>query len=260
MGQSFLDRVVAYLRFCAVKTALYLILAQFIIFLICSILENSFAPADLLDCSAAIWAGQIWRPFTAIFTHVDGAHFFFNMLLLFFLGRWFTETLSRAQFWSAIIICGSVANLLHTLLFPQQAVIGFSGALFALSVATAIKAPKTQMLFFPAWLAISVIVFLNFIYFLNSLRPESTSNTAYDVHLFGALCGAAMMWAQPLLKRYQKQWVRRRDHLAQEKDQQAAQRVDEILEKISKTGLHTLSDEERKFLKRHSENERKKQS
>lgn len=275
MNDSILDRFKNYVRYCAIKPVLIIIGIQCVIFLLCNLIDAStqgvavrhegsgmllhsgYRFSDYLLCDRSLWHGQIWRPVTAMLTHTSFLHLFMNMLLLFFLGRWFIETLSLRTALIIALVAGIIANCIHTLLDPAP-VLGFSGANMALLVATTVCRPRDLLFFFPAWLFVSVLVFIDFISFLNSLNAAFYSNTAYDVHLSGALIGLLSIKAQPLLQH----WLHKR---RQVKARQAAasrshemQRVDEILEKISKQGLHMLSDEERRFLKKHSENERKR--
>ena len=250
-------RILAYLRYCAIKPIILLIAVQAGIFLPCAILADSIDPASFLDCDPSIWHGEIWRPFTAIFTHESTSHFILNMLILLLIGHWFFRALGTRGFWWTAILAGSIANVLHTFIFPQP-VLGFSGAFSALLVAATIKQPQTRIFIFPAWLFVSVFFFIDLINFIVSLRPGHVSTVAYDVHVMGGILGAVLILIAPRWQALRKKW--HDQHLAQEAQSYAKEqeRVDEILEKISQHGLHTISEAERKYLKKHSENERKR--
>jgi membrane associated rhomboid family serine protease len=47
---------------------------------------------------AKTWDGQIWRPFTSIFPHVDLVHLIFNLYWLWVFGTLLEETFGRLQF------------------------------------------------------------------------------------------------------------------------------------------------------------------
>ena len=251
------SRIIDYLRYAAVKPVVVLIIIQFAVFLPCYVLLDSLNPAAHLCVSDAIWQGEIWRPFTALFTEVFLLQFIIGALVFYLLGRWFLSALSRKEFYQIIFIGGMLANIAHVLLFDSVA-FGFRGAFNGLLVAATIRQPKTLIFIFPAWLFVSVFLFLDVLNFLNSLRPDYIGYTGYGINVFGALFGAALMYALPHWNKLRAKW--HREFLEKEKLKHADElkRVDEILEKISQHGLTSISEEERLFLKRHSDNERKR--
>ena len=253
-------RILAYLRYCAVKPSIILIVLQAGIFLPCYILVDSIDPSAYLDCDPSFWTGEIWRPLTAVFTHNALGHFLFNMFGLYLLGRFFLEALGLNGFIKCILVAGILANIAHTLLFPQNPVLGFSGAFWALLIASTIKMPKAKLLIFPIplWLLISVLFFIQIVSFLNSLRPDVEMSVAYDVHVFGGIIGAVLVFISPYWQKLRSKW--HQQHLEQQAESYAKEqdRLDELLEKITEHGLHTLTDAEQKFLKKHSEKERKR--
>ena len=97
---------------------------------------QSYTDADLLALgrlhAEAVWAGELWRPVTALTLHSDIAHIlsnsFFGLLFGLFVGR----HLGSGVGWLLVLICGAAANLLNAAIQPDQfKAIGASTATFA---------------------------------------------------------------------------------------------------------------------------------
>ncbi len=257
MQESIGTRLARYIRYNAVKPILILMAIQTAIFFPSAISPEQFAAA--LECNRSMWTGELWRPITATFCHQGLGHFLFNMIFLFLLGRWVLECIGLRFTIILIFIGGTAANIGHTVLY-ESSVIGFSGANLALAVAATVRQPHANFLFFPAWLFICVILGIDLVYFINSFFPSFNSTTAHDVHLFGALSGFLAMTSAPFFRKMRKAAEEKKQAMSQAAYADELSRVDELLEKISKEGLHTLNDEERQFLQRHSERERSRNS
>lgn len=82
--------------------------------------------------SSAIWAGELYRLFTANFLHADLRHLLFNMYALFLFGNAVESILGSVRF-CVVFVLGGVAGYVASLLAqPQSLAVGASAAIFAL--------------------------------------------------------------------------------------------------------------------------------
>lgn len=235
----------------------------------------SSEPADLL-----------WKPWTLItyaFLHYDFLHLLFNMLWLFFVGRLFLTFFTQKQFFglyilsaifSALVFIGSyqVIPMLSGVVAPM---VGASASIMAVLVATAVYAPQYQVRLMligtvKLWHIAGVFIVLDLI-------DVSVSNSGGHIaHLSGALFGFIYIKllqngtdlskgvsaiidffanlfkpkkATPFKKVYRNpnpQPARAAQKPAKDITQQ---RIDEILDKISRSGYDSLTQAEKDFLR-----------
>jgi len=189
----------------------------FLIFLVISIVEKLFIglpePKDgvvIMSLTAEIKSyfigpGEIsnllyrpWAIITQMFTHLDFGHFFFNMIVLFFSGRIFVQFFGERRLLSTYLLGGIFAYLFHVLAFavlpvyadvPAGNVLGASGAIFAIFIASVVYRPSFIVYFFGV---IKVPLFIiGALYVLSTLTNlGSGGNVAHFVHLGGAIFGA----------------------------------------------------------------------
>jgi membrane associated rhomboid family serine protease len=208
---------------------------------------------EALVADERTWSGQIWRPLTGAFLHFDQdpGHWFWNMLLFFFCGHVVERQLGAKGLALFAVIIGTLANILHLTIFGT-AVLGFSGVVIATVVAFACIAPKAQVIFIivrmPAWVFATIIVGLDLLRML-SFQP---SGTAYDVHLAGALFGYLAIAGRPWLSRFKKARNQAKVERQAAKEEKDEAELDRLLAKVSSEGLPALSESERRFLQRYS--------
>ena len=82
------------------------------------------------------------------------------------------------------------------------------------------------------------------------INGVSASNTAWGIHLAGAAVGAVWAWGGGIAKQIGlvRDAVEQRQHEREELDQE---KVDQLLEKVTTSGLTSLSKKERNFLERY---------
>jgi membrane associated rhomboid family serine protease len=125
-----------------------------------------------------------WALVTSLFLHADIWHIFFNMLALFFFGRFLTQLVGERRFLWVYFLGGIAGNILFALLAPPfTRAIGASGAIYALGGTLAVMRPKVRVFVFgiipmPLWMAITG-------FFLLSFFPM----IAWEAHLGGLLTG-----------------------------------------------------------------------
>ena len=132
-----------------------------------------------------------WTIITAMFTHVDIWHFIFNMLTLFFFGRFLIMLVGQNWFLLVYFIGGIVGNILFLTLESLVGdpliiliAIGASGAIYAIAGALVVMVPNIRVALWgiipmPLWVAILVVgVILSFL-----------PGVAWQAHLGGLAVG-----------------------------------------------------------------------
>ncbi len=204
------------------------------------------------------------------FFHSGVLHLLFNMLWLYWLGKIFLDFLKPRQF-HFIYLAGGVAGALLFLLafhvFPPfkndiagASVIGSSGAVMAIIVATATLVPNftIRMLFLGdvklKYLALAYVV-------LDIIGVGAANAGGSFAHLGGGILGFCYIkalgkgydWSNILIRRPKvtKLKVNKNDQFKRSNtktDYVAQAEIDAILDKISKSGYDKLSREEKETL------------
>lgn len=137
-----------------------------------------------------------WGLFTYAFTHYNFLHLFFNMLFLFGIGRIFEQFFSAKRLLYTYILGGVLGGLLEILaqlIIPGYGgthVVGASGSVLAILVATAFYKPQLNISIFG--LFNMRLIFIALIYILSNVYNflmGTESSIAYMAHLGGALLG-----------------------------------------------------------------------
>lgn len=220
---------------------------------------------------------RVWTLVTAAFTHLDLIHLAFNMLLLFFMGQILHQRgWSNSDLWTLYLTAGVGGSLAFCGLGAARGTwftpaIGASGAVYGFLVAGAVVAPTQRLFLFgvlplPLWaLAIGYTV----IDLMGASGRLGSDNIAHAAHLGGAAIGFVLAHfdLRPSRRRRPPQLrvlAGGREAKPQPPrpappeppsngiDNATATQVDELLRKIKRDGLASLSDEERKFLEQAS--------
>ena len=198
----------------------------------------------------------VWQVITYAFLHsaMDPMHLLFNMLLLYFFGTMLETILGSNRFLTLYLGAAFCGALLHLLLGGEAPVIGASGAVLGVLVATAVLRPDTTvfLFFFPVrlkWLAAGIVA-LDAMRLLIGLKSGQSDMVAHYVHLGGALYGflaARQGWVRwdPIGR-----WRQRKAEGRDQRRQVDQERLDGLLEKIHSQGLGSLTQREKEFLKR----------
>ncbi len=224
-------------------------------------------------------AGRLWQIVTSMFMHGDFWHIALNMWGLFIFGQLIVNQMGILRFFLLYMISGIFGNLLW-LLFnwgSQSYLLGASGALFGVMLAVAMFMPNAQfMLMLPPVpvRARTLVIIFGVIEVISELGKGG--NVAHLAHLGGfigayiflkAAYGNRMEW-DPLgfmfgNRAAQKPRPRAASapppsrpsyRMADDADNSkenitvSARQVDEILDKLSRSGPNSLTDEERAVL------------
>ncbi len=216
---------------------------------------------------------QPWTAVTYTFLHGGFFHLAFNMLMLFFFGRDVEDWMGGPAFVRYYLLCGlggAAASFAFLPIAPLNMVVGASGAVFGVALAFAVRWPDAQIFIFPLpvpikakWLVIG-LVSLDLLAGLS--RPDD--GIAHFAHLGGFFFGLAYLRLGNMLPRptpvtIHHEPVRVLAHptaqAAQEEKEvpgpNSPQRtgppddeLNRVLDKISDTGLNSLTSKERKLL------------
>lgn len=165
-------------------------------------LFSSFDPRSLIENRFALIPIEIntqpWTLLTYMFLHGSIWHLLFNMLTLYFFGTFAIALVGETAFLTTYFVGGIVGGLAY-LAFAfipgsyfqstqYSAVVGASGAIYALGGLLIVMRPNTRVVTFPIpipmplWVAILIGFVLVLIY----------PNVAWQAHLGGILYGAAV--------------------------------------------------------------------
>ena len=231
-------------------------------------------------------AALLWKPWSLItyaFFHVGIMHILFNLVMLHFAGRLFLTFFTQKQLLSLYLVGAIFAGTLYILsyaIFPslinlKTELVGASGAVMAILFAVAAYAPM---------MVVRLIVIGNvklwhiaLVLLIIDLVQLSVSNTGgHLAHIGGAFFGylyiAALKngtditsWVKTMLDKIERLFVRKpktpfkavhKNFTVKKKDvasrivtkSRTQQQIDEILDKISKSGYDSLTTEEKEFL------------
>ncbi len=222
------------------------------------------AALDVLGVTPSLWSEwfpklPVWQPLTYGFLHVALGHVLFNMLGLYFFGTMLEEIVGSRSFlalYLVAVVAGGLLSLVVGVATNSPATtLGASGGVMAVVVATAVLRPDTRVIFliFPLTLKVMALIFVGMDVFsaLDSLKGQG-SNVSWTSHLAGAAVGfvaarKGLVWRDPL--QVVERWQHRREEEQRDHDEE---RLDDILAKINREGIQSLSAREKAFLKRTS--------
>lgn len=216
---------------------------------------------------------------TSIFSHFDFLHFLFNMIFLFFAGNMFRQFFSDRRMLHVYVVGGIAGGLLeiivHQFTGHYPTVIGASGSITALFIAMAVYKPNIQVNLFgiiPLKLYVIALIFV----LADLAQSLSNDGTAHFAHLGGALIGFLSVqnlysssniinWTESLHQRILGYFADRKKRTPKMKAQKGGrvfktdeeynmnakakqEKIDKILDKISKSGYESLTKAEKDFL------------
>jgi membrane associated rhomboid family serine protease len=225
-----------------------------------------------------------WTLFTYMFLHENLWHLLLNMLMLYFGGSLFTQYLGSRKFVITYIIGGLFGALFYIFAFnffpvfsdvlPNSVALGASASVLAVIIAIATFIPNFELNLFLIgrlkfkWLAIVFVI-------IDLLSIQKGNAGGHIAHLGGAFWGfsyvlllkktavfagffnkfKSLFKTKPKIKvNSSKRTAKDEDFNYQKKVHQ--QKIDTILDKISKSGYEGLSREEKEILFKESNKNR----
>jgi membrane associated rhomboid family serine protease len=236
-----------------------------------------------LNSSFSAFIRAPWGLVTSIFTHEQFGHLLFNMLFLYFSGRFFEQYFSRRKLWLTYLfggIAGGLLELMANNLFPalqgtNVVILGASGSIMAIFTALAFYQPNLQVSLFGIF-PIRIYFLAIFFLFKDLINIGTDDQIAHFAHLGGALFGLLSIQnlhsSKNILVRIENFIARfsrkvqgekkgkstrsrfKTDEEFNSEKRQKQVKMDQILDKISKSGYDSLSKAEKDFLFNQSKN------
>jgi membrane associated rhomboid family serine protease len=221
-----------------------------------------------LDADLYLHPWKVYQVVTHGFAHGGLWHVVGNMFMLWIFGRDVEVIYGRRQFlnlyFTLVVLAGIGWLLAEVLIFKntQSSALGASGAVMGIAVVFVIHYPmRVFYIWFvpiPAWILVGLYILSDLMQFHSSVRAgESIENVAYSAHLVGAAFGVLFYktgWTLGSLlpRRFSLKFLRPRPKLRAyrppQRDPDLEARVDELLEKINRSGTDSLTAEERRWL------------
>ena len=197
--------------------------------------------------------GCLWQLVTYAFLHDPGgiSHILFNMLFLYWFGRGIEIVWGTRRFVIFYLSAAAFSALCfaawHYLIDPLTWCIGASGAIMAVVMVYAIWWPNQIILLF-FFIPIRIRTFVMLTIAIETFSLLNVRNgVANMAHLGGLLFGFLVVRFGSRMLAGVATWVREgADRVGAEEEH----RLDEILDKVHRHGVNSLSGSEKRFLKR----------
>ena len=258
-----------------------LLIINGVVYLVGLIVEAIISPGFIANYFGLSHVGMfenfmVWQIFTYMFIHTQFLHLFFNLLALFMFGGELEQIWGKKLFLRYYLICGLGAGLfialLNFYLFSSMGVsgptIGASGAIYGILIAYGLTWPNREVLLFfviPVKIKYLVAGFgvFSFIMTIESMQGGS-GNISHIGHFGGLVTGlvyilwrikpyqeryisAAKMKDNPLSNAMKKSRVKKKKKDIETRIE-AKKIIDDLLEKIARDGMSSLSAKEKKQL------------
>lgn len=211
-----------------------------------------------------------WTIITSLFVHAGFWHIFWNMFMLYVAGKIFLSHLTDKQLWLTYFIGGIFGNVIFMLAyntFPvfqgvvsDASCVGASGAIMAILFTISLYRPKEEL---SLWLIGKLkLIWIALIFVIIDILQIPVENAGgHFAHLGGAIYGAlfalfllylpsfkTISFEKKKAKKYASSTRPTSDEEFNARKKASADKVDEILDKISKSGYEALTKEEKDFL------------
>jgi membrane associated rhomboid family serine protease len=259
-----------------ILSVLLAVAGKLMVFESSEILQYFYLPSDL---STLVF--RPWTLLTNIFLHSGFRHIFWNLLMLYFIGRILEDYLSREKIWQIFLYGGLIGGLFFVIsynVFPAfeaeksiSRLLGASGGVTATLVAAGVFLPRYQVRPYGLftielrWVAL-ILVLLDLVAF-----PNSSNAGGILAHIGGAIFGMLYIFelqgkiefpkfkfAKPNSPKMKTTKTTSFDSSSKSPKQKAdirpnQEEIDAILDKISQSGYDSLSSREKEVLFKASE-------
>lgn len=216
--------------------------------------------------------GEFWRLITYQFLHASVGHLLFNMIALYYFGSLMENIMGRKRYLFFYLLCGIAGALFSSILasfglfekgemfnyWNYVPMVGASGSIYGILAAGAVVFPATRvrLILPPVEMSMRTLVLclLGLAVLFIVFGWENAGGEAG--HLGGMIMGFLLIQL-PFFRRHAPA-DRRPRRKTSSPNQSGSEKTDQLLEKISKEGLHSLTDKERAFLLSYSNQEKNK--
>lgn len=243
------------------------------------LLETIFVSPEivrLLSMNPGLAGSRPWGIVTYLFVHSGILHLATNMLGLYLFGTAVENRMGSKSFLLFYLYCGvgaALFSLLLSFVIPQSPMVGASGAVFGVMVAFAMFWPDVEIFVFPIPVPIKARTLVIGLALIDLISAKwFPGNIAHEAHIGGMIAGYLFFRIQSLTKprpapppRQQPERVvmvqqtatRESEPHAVQPIRPAAPRLttdpvaaelDRVLDKISATGIQSLTPDEKRFL------------
>lgn len=210
-----------------------------------------------LHPATVVARGWVWQPLTYMFLHGGVFHLLFNMFALWMFGAEIERAWGRAEFLKYYVVCGLGGAALSFFFNYGSVVIGASGAVYGILLAFGMLFPDRYIYlwFFLPIKAKYLVMGLAAIAFLAGISSGPEDGIGHAAHLGGFVAGFIYLrWGRggSPVDRLVSRWRKRRLKVIEggagggARDVEAE--IDRILDKISQSGLESLTPEEERIL------------
>ena len=236
-------------------------------------LLQTFGSDRLLTYYFAVWPKtiwttlQVWRYVTYQFLHGGFWHVAINMLVLYMFGGLLERLWGDGRFLRFYLVCGVAGGLMYPLLlglnvlqpnaYGAAPLIGASGSILGILAACAILFPRLPVYVLgifpiPLWVAAVGTMAIALLTVWNH-GPNAGGEAA---HLGGMIAGGVYVYSEKYRHRFVGKFQKGRGEKKIAAKHVATQEIDRILEKVHRSGIHSLTHAEKRALKRATEAEK----
>lgn len=207
---------------------------------------------------------SLWRYVTYQFMHAGAFHIGFNMLALYFLGPVLERHWGSRRFLGFYLGCGIAGGMTYVFLASVHwldigPMLGASGAILGLLVACAILFPQfvVFIIIFPVPIRVAAVLFIFFALFM--VLDKGTNAGGEAAHFGGMVAGGLYVLSQTYRDQLLYKFHHKRRHKQMASHYHLEQEVDRILQKVQRSGIHSLTSREKTMLKKATELEQRRQ-
>lgn len=245
-------------------TAVILILNA-VIFLIQCLRPTLIYDLHLRLSAEGLQQGYVWQVLTYQFLHANLIHLALNSMGLFAFGFAVEDALGKNRFVALYLISGVIGGLLHVggqfllpAAFGHTGVVGASAGLFGLIAAFALLSPEENLqvalfMIYPITVSAKVLagtfLGISLLGLIFEITGIGRSVVAHGAHAGGMLGGWLMLrffaWRATAQARNEEKAAQQ---ASQSETDFISKEVDPILDKVKKSGYHSLTTAEKKVL------------
>lgn len=232
--------------------------------------------SSLLAMNPGLAGSRPWGVLTYLFVHSGIIHLATNMLGLYLFGTAVENRMGSRSFLLYYLYCGvgaALFSLLLSLAIPQSPMIGASGAVFGVMVAFAVFWPDVEIFVFPIPVPIKARTLVIGLALFDLVAAKFFNDgIAHEAHIGGMIAGYMFFRIQsfsrqrtvPAPRQQPERVVMVQQTATRESEPHAVQPIrpaaprlasdpvaaelDRVLDKISATGITSLTPDEKRFL------------